>query len=182
MTPLKKCLVIAGVATALLLVTSNHPCAAADTEAKVEALGRSAATGERQALRNLFALRPKADGAVAECIDTALGSTISGHPQLFLEELKRSGQHEGLDGLLGGLGSDFVDNFPKQVQELRERKRALESVRSEALVGLRDKCVGILELEIQRMNKPPQLDGSANRSQPIRPKTNQAPQAGGSGG
>jgi hypothetical protein len=133
-------------------------------------------------LRSLFALRPKADGAVAERIDTVLGSTIHDHPQLFLEELKRSGQQQGLEGLLGNLGPDFVDNFPKQSQELRMRKKALESVCSAALVALRDNCVTILQRDIERVNQAPQPQGgSADRSRPVSSETNRPPAAASSG-
>jgi hypothetical protein len=163
----------------VLLATSIHACLAADIEAEVEALGRSAATGQRQALRDLFARRPKADGALAEHINIVLGLTIRAHPQLFLEELNMSGQQEGLDSLLGDLGPDFVDNFSKQVQELRKRKKALEAVRSEALAGLRDKCVGVLEREIEMLNQMSQ-GGSANRSQPASAGTSRIPAAAGS--
>ena len=62
---------------AALLSSPLCSCAAEGpvTEADVDSLEAAALAGDRSAVRTLFELRARADGAAAESIDITLGST-----------------------------------------------------------------------------------------------------------
>lgn len=120
------------------------------TEAGVAALEPLALGGDRYAIRTLFELHSRADGAVAECADIALGGTICRFPQLFLEELALSRRVRRLDCLLGNLGPDFVDNFERQRVELMKRKAALAPICSGSFETVGNRCIEILERQIAR--------------------------------
>lgn len=143
------------------LAISRLGCTA--TEDQVTALEGPAQAGSRQAIRELFALRQEADGAVAEDIDIALGSTIRAYPKPFLEELKRSAQTQRLGGLLANAGPKFVDDFVGQLGELRERRSALATVKVRELIDVRTKCLSVLDAEIVRM-QPHASRGSGART------------------
>jgi len=101
------------------------------SEEEVFALQASAEAGDRIAIRKLFELFPHSGGAVTEDIDVVLGRTIHNHPQLFLEELIRSGRANCdlcLPSLVGNAGDELVDRLSDQVKELAIRQKALKSV------------------------------------------------------
>lgn len=132
----------------LVVAFSNSYAAdpAKSIEVRVAVLEPRASLGNRKAVRQLFVLRNVSDGAVAEEIDIALGKVIKKHPQIFLSELSRS-QREPDSSLLGNLGPKYVDRLTAHADELKRRAAALRTVRDQALVEMRDKCIFILERE-----------------------------------
>ena len=126
------------------------------TESDVVQLEKAAVAGDRTAVRAAFRLRQRSDGAVAEHIDIVLGSTVKGHPRLFLEELKRSDNFARLDSLLGNLGPKYVDRSSAQSRELRARSAALRSVANPELREVRDRCLK----ELSRMTKERSLSNN----------------------
>lgn len=128
------------------------------TEEEISVLQTSAKTGDRAAIRKLFTLYPYSDGAVSEDIDVALGQTIRKHPQIFLEELNRSGRancERCIPSLVGNTGEELVDRLQAQVNELDKRKKALRSVHQKSLEKLRDKLIRILNEEIREIRETP---------------------------
>ena len=137
--------------TAVLLVAGSEISAAPPpaTEADVLALEASALAGKRDAIRALFNLQTRSDGAVSEYIDIVLGSTIRKNPKVFLEELKRSEKKTRLDALVGNTGPDLVDRFEEQAVELKRRREALRTVHEPSLIEVRDACIRELDGEIE---------------------------------
>ena len=122
------------------------------SEEDVFALQPSAEAGDRMAIRKLFELAPYSDGAAAEDIDVALGRTIRNHPQLFLEELRRSSSatcDRCFPGLVGNTGDELVDRFDDQAKELTQRRKALASVNKKSLADLRKKLLRVLDKQIE---------------------------------
>jgi hypothetical protein len=128
------------------------------TEEQVSVLLPPTEAGDRMAIRKLFELYQYSDGAVSEDIDVALGRTIRKHPQLFLEELNRSGRancERCLPSLVGNTGEELVDRLQAQVKELDKRKNALKAVHQKSLEKLRDKLVRILNEGIREIREIP---------------------------
>lgn len=141
---------IATIVTVLLAAGSEIFAAPPPaTEADVLALESSALAGKREAIRSLFNLQTRSDGAVSEYIDIVLGSTIRKYPQLFLEELKRAEKNVRLDALVGNTGPDLVDRFDEQAVELKSRRAALRTVREASLIEVREACIRELDREIE---------------------------------
>jgi len=145
-----------------LLVVGSTTVTAAErysaTEQEVIALQASAEKGNRLAIRKLFELYKRSDGAVSEDIDVALGHTIRRFPRLFLEELQRSGRADCdrcLPSLVGNTGEELVDRFHAQVKELTRRQKALTRVSEKSTENLRNKLVQILEQQIQEIKRIP---------------------------
>jgi hypothetical protein len=133
------------------------------TEADVSALKSSALAGNREAIRSLFNLYPRSDGAVSEYIDIVLGGTIREYPQVFLEELCRANSNIRLDALLGNTGPDLVDRFEEQAVELKRRKAALRTVREASLIEVRDACIRELDRQIEKVTNAAQQGAPPDR-------------------
>ena len=83
------------------------------------------------------------DGHLAEELDIILGKLIRLDPVMFLEELQSvrpAYPVEGLDGLVGNLGDEFVDDFKGQCEQLHLRLKAIESVDRRDLAQVRGRC------------------------------------------
>lgn len=143
-------LLMATIAT-LLLAAGSETFAAppSATEADVLALESSALAGKREAIRSLFNLQTRSDGAVSADIDIVLGNTIRKYPQMFLEELKRAEKKDRLDALVGNTGPDLVDRLEEQAVELKSRRAALRAVREASLFEVRDACIRELDRQIE---------------------------------
>jgi hypothetical protein len=157
-----------GIITAIMLsfLVTGVPLFAASppaTEADVSALESSARAGNREAIRALFSLHARSDGAVAEYIDIVLGGTIRMHPQVFLEELHLAGRKIRLDSLLGNTGPDLVDRFQEQAVELKKRKAALLTVHKGSLIQLRDECIRELDRQIETVTNAAQQSVAPDR-------------------
>jgi hypothetical protein len=154
------------ITTILILLAVGAPVFAAPppaTEADVSALKSSALAGDRKAIRSLFNLYPRSDGAVSEYIDIVLGGTIRNHPQVFLEELNRASRKIRLDALLGNTGPDLVDRFEEQAVELKSRKTALLTVREASLIEVRDACIRQLDRLIEIVTNAAQQGAPPDR-------------------
>lgn len=133
-----------------MLLFCGVTCAAyADVaESDVMALQKSAKAGDRGAIRKLFSLYPRSDGAVTEDIDMILGNVTRRHPRLFLEELKRSNAGHGKCTTVGNT-LELTDQAEAQTAELQARRKALLSVGDASLKALRDDCIHELDEDIQ---------------------------------
>jgi hypothetical protein len=140
-----KAIMVSLLVVGVPLVAASPPA----TEADVSALKSSALAGNREAIRALFNLYTRSDGAVSEYIDIVLGDTICEHPQVFLEELHRASRKIRLDALLGNTGADLVDRFQEQAVELKKRKAALLTVHEHSLIQVRDTCIRELDRQIE---------------------------------
>lgn len=121
-------------------------------EAQVYVYAADVQAGHREALRTVLAL-PTA-GASAEAQDIVAGKAIEPYPRLFLTQLKHSQFADCtacLNGLVGNLGSNFVDKPALQLKVLRRRKAALLGVRDDGLQKVRDKCVATLDSQIRTL-------------------------------
>jgi hypothetical protein len=127
---------------------ANAPTPEPATEDDVIALEPAALAGDRAAVRALFELRCRCDGAVLEIDDMILGSTIRPWPQLFLMELQRyerdGGRAAYLDGMLCNKGPGLVDEFELQRREALLRIAALQSIDAADLAEVRDRCIATL--------------------------------------
>ena len=142
----------ATIVTILLAMgTATFAAQPSTTEADVLALESSAHAGKREAIRSLFNLQTRSDGAVSEYIDIVLGSTIRKNPQVFLEELKRAEKKGRVDALLGNTGPDLVDRFEEQAVELKNRRAALLTVGEASLIEVRDACIRELDRQIEEL-------------------------------
>lgn len=126
--------------------------AAPATEAEVSDLEPHIQKGDAAAVRKALELSLRADGALAERLDIALGAIITRHPRVFLEELQRSGRKAGLDSLLANLGPTYVDRFAAQKQVLQERVKALQSVAVPELNETRLQCLKVLRERIEQVS------------------------------
>jgi hypothetical protein len=144
-----KCLVATIVIVLVGVGSEVFASPSSATEADVFALESSALAGNREAIRSLFNLYSRSDGAVSEDIDIVLGNTIRKHPKVFLEELKRSKKKSRLDALVGNTGPDLVDRFEEQAVELKRRRDALRTVHEPLLIEVRDACIRELDREIE---------------------------------
>jgi hypothetical protein len=92
-----------------------------------------------------FRLIPELDGALAESMDIALGRLIRANPRLFLEHLKANRSLvNGLEGLVGNFGEEYVDRESAHVFETNKRINALRSVTDPGLREVRDECIQAL--------------------------------------
>ena len=129
----------------MLLLQTVVVCAQVrPTEDDVFALEARALMGDRRAVATLFSLYPASDGAVTEDIDIVLGRVAQAHPVLFLEELKA--HRPALEcSNVSNLGEEFVDQFDKQLLELRARRDALASVEDGSVAEQRVSCLRQLD-------------------------------------
>lgn len=144
---LPKCL---GAAMLAAMMMAPGVTLATVSEHDVMALRDLALSGERAAVRELFASLPHASGAVAEEIDDILGRLARHHPRLLLEEMQRSkGGRESCANL--GNTVDLTDQTTAQIRELDARRAALLTVRGAALQRLRNACVQDLDADLRIM-------------------------------
>lgn len=98
--------------------------------------------GNLTALNQAFEGLAKSDGHAAEELDVAIGKSIARNPINFLKAYQRNETSVSrLDALVGNLGPEYVDDFPRQAVELRKRIKALQSVKSKSLKPLALKCI-----------------------------------------
>lgn len=141
------------VLSAIFMVTAAGASTSPVTETEVTAIEPRIQKGEPLAVRQAFDLSRRADGAVSERLDIALGAIITQHPRLFLEELRRSGRTKGMDSLLGNLGPRYVDRFTAQAQVLQARAMALQSVAAPELDETRLQCLQVLRPMIEQLSE-----------------------------
>ena len=95
-----------------------------------------------KAIQLVFNLLQISDGASAESIHIQLGEIIKRNPRLFLELLKKNySTTMDLPGLLGNLGSDFIDKPAKNEVEIKERIDAISSVKDKDLEKIKEKVL-----------------------------------------
>lgn len=100
---------------------------------------------ERESVELAFRIKNIADGAFSEDIDVLLGQLIRIDPRLFLSELQRANVPlEGISGLVGNLGEDYVDEPEKQCAEIDLRKKALSSVVQMPLQNTKEQAIKAL--------------------------------------
>ena len=86
---------------------------------------------------------------ILETFDIDLGKLIKKDPESFLMLLKKymnrqEGEYLYLEAILCALGDEFVDEYAKQIQEIKERIESLQIVEKKELQELRDSCIKIL--------------------------------------
>jgi hypothetical protein len=118
---------------------------------KIDQLDKLVQQENRDALRLAFKLFTIADGEYAEGLQIEIGKLININPKLFLQELK---SHRrliiSLDGLVGNLGQDYVDEFERQTKEKEKRIKSLNKVSDKDLNAIRDECLKELDRQIKR--------------------------------
>jgi hypothetical protein len=99
-----------------------------------------------EAVRLAFRLLTESDGHYGEMLDIMLGRLIRIDPELFLRELKDSGNKiTRLDALVGNTGFPYVDRSRAREYETEKRIEALMTVIDPHLKVIRDKCVSELK-------------------------------------
>lgn len=131
------------------------------TESELDQLEGAACAGQGEAIRKLFDLRRRSDGAVAEAIDMVLGVCARRVPLVFLEELAGHGSLAGLDHMLGNCGPELVDMLDAQGAELAARRDALLTVDVASLREPRDACVSTLQRMIDECHDAEQQANAA---------------------
>jgi len=118
---------------------------------KIDQLDKLVQQGNRDALRLAFKLFTIADGEYAEGLQIEIGKLVNPNPKLFLQELKNH-RHliVSLDGLVGNLGQDYVDEFEQQTKEKEKRIKSLNKVSDKDLIIVRDECVKELDRQVKR--------------------------------
>lgn len=107
-------------------------------------------TGTQKSFEQAFESLLKSDGAVAEEWDIEIGKLIKTHPTNFLKALKiYRNKVKRVDALVGNLGPEYVDDFPRQKIELQKRAHALELVKNKTLKPLANECVEELKKQIK---------------------------------
>lgn len=101
---------------------------------------------ERASVALAFRMRHIADGAFLEDLDITLGKLIRVDPEMFLSELKRAHVSvRAMDGLVGNLGDEYVDQMERQCEEMALRRKALQSVAQSSLLQTREKALSALD-------------------------------------
>ena len=103
----------------------------------------------------LFRLKRQTDGAYSQQLSVLIGSLMTEEPENFLlavegnfEQIKR------FDAILGSLGTEYVDEFEKQKEELKRRLAVLNKVETEEISEpIRELAVCKLEARIQRVEQ-----------------------------
>jgi len=118
---------------------------------KIDQLDKLVQQGNRDALRLAFKLFTIADGEYAEGLQIEIGKQINVNPKLFLQELKNH-RHliVSLDGLVGNLGQDYVDEFERQTKEKEKRMKSINKISDKDLIIVRDECLKELDRQIKR--------------------------------
>jgi len=121
---------------------------------KIDQLDKLVQQGNRDALRLAFKLFTIADGEYAEGLQIEIGKLINVNPKLFLQELKNQ-RHliVNLDGLVGNLGQDYVDEFERQTKEKEKRIKSLHKVSDKDLIKTRDDCLTELDKQVKRKHE-----------------------------
>ena len=102
--------------------------------------------GHVESIQLAFKLFSISDGAFTEDLQIMLGKLIRPNPQLFLEELARSGlPNTYYDGLLGNNGYALVDRLDAQCLEWNYRIEALRTVASSELEKIKQSTLAKLE-------------------------------------
>ena len=118
---------------------------------KIDQLDKLVQLSNRDALRLAFKLFSIADGEHAEGLQIEIGKLININPKLFLQELKSHRQLVvSLDGLVGNLGQDYVDEFDRQKKEKEKRIKSLKNISDKDLNTVRDECLTELDRQVKR--------------------------------
>jgi len=118
---------------------------------RIDQLDKLVQQGDRDALGLAFKLFTIADGEYAEGLQIEIGKLINVNPKLFLQELKNHRRLiVSLDGLVGNLGQDYVDEFERQTKEKEKRIKSLNKVSDKDLTIVRDECLKELDRQVKR--------------------------------
>lgn len=117
----------------------------------IEQLDKLVQRGDKDALRLAFKLFTIADGEYAEGLQIEIGKLININPSLFLQELKNH-RHliVSLDGLVGNLGQDYVDELELEKIEIEKRIKSLKLITDKDLIIIRDECLTELNRQLKR--------------------------------
>lgn len=106
------------------------------------------------AVKVAFRIINISDGYYTEITETALGNLIRINPRLFLQELN---SHKNIrpieDSAVTMVGEIFADRFKAQKLEIELRIRALETVKNDNLIEIRDQCIKILNEHLKYLEK-----------------------------
>lgn len=106
--------------------------------------------GDLVELNKAFDKLLKSDGHVAEELDIIIGKSIISNPINFIKAYKKyKSRLKRLDALVGNLGYDFVDDFPKQAIEKRKRIDALSTVSDSKLKPYALECIKELRKQLK---------------------------------
>jgi len=109
---------------------------------------------DRNAVKAAFRLFNISDGWFAHRLDKALGDLIRINTKLFLEELKN---HRNIAFVIRcgppvyPLGDKYVDRFEARKSEIKLRIKALESIKEEGLIEIRDECIKDLKESLKSL-------------------------------
>ena len=104
-------------------------------------------------INRAFVKLSQSDGFKAEEIDILIGKTITINPTNFLKAYRKNrATVTRLDALVGNLGPELVDNFPRQAIEIQKRINSLKTVKSQQLKSLATECIEQLEKELKVIN------------------------------
>ena len=104
---------------------------------------------ERESVELAFRMRHIADGAFLEDLDITLGKLIRIDPEMFLSELQRAHVPvQAMDGLVGNLGDEYVDQMERQCEEMGLRKKALERIAQSSLLQTRNRALSALHKDM----------------------------------
>ena len=113
---------------------------------------------EKESVELAFRMRNIADGAFLEDLDITLGKLIKLDPELFLSELKRAHVPvQAMDGLVGNLGDEYVDQMERQCKEMALRKKALQKVMRSSLLQTRKQALSALDDDMSFCQSSPEL-------------------------
>lgn len=113
---------------------------------KINILAKRISLCDSEAIKMAFLLYPYIDGSFAEEIDIYLGKVIIKNPYLFLKMLSRyENKVKNINGLLGNLGEEYIDNECKSKKEIKLRIKALTRVRDKKYNNIRHKCLEYLK-------------------------------------
>ncbi len=108
----------------------------------VQRLAIRLAHDDPEAIQIMFNLLSISDGAASEAIHIQLGQIIKRNPTLFLELLNKNySASMHLDGVVGNLGSDYVDEPDKSAIEIKQRIDAIHSVEDPNLEEIKEKVL-----------------------------------------
>ena len=96
---------------------------------------------------------------VMEELDVSFGKLLKSKPnlglKLLLEAINSSPQIRfDLGTAIGALGDDYVDKTNRQIIEIKERIKALETVKDSALKEIKVKCITELKDNIKNLKEP----------------------------
>lgn len=118
---------------------------------KIDQLDKLVQQGNRDALRLAFRLLTIADGEYAEGLQIEIGKLIYSNPRLFLQELKNYRRLiVSIDGLVGNLGPDYVEELELNKKETEKRIKSLKQVVDKDLIETRDECLTELDRQLKK--------------------------------